>query len=291
VYDFGRFTAVNGAQSEEGVYALLEYLPILCEEHMIPKEECNFNIVEFENLLLHNVFIGLFTALKCIHENRFVHLDIKPENIGFGTDNNVKLFDFGYSMHILTYLENNKPDCVYNEGTKGTATYTDYNSMIKNNVCFKSDVWSAGIMLYEAWFKGFEDYRKKIDNLVETPNLNKNIFNRIFNKYVESIIRDMHPKLYRNIINVIDFNQKNDCTAKRNLQERTKIYGLKNKKIQTIESLIKKILTNKITTSDECLNHYNEVIKVTGGNKRTIRRTTRKCTSNNSRKSRRCKRK
>jgi serine/threonine protein kinase len=295
VYDFGRFTTVNGAQSEEGVYALLEYLPILCEEHMIPKKACNYNIVEFENLLLNNVFIGLFTALKCIHENRFVHLDIKPENIGFGTDKNVKLFDFGYSMYIPDHLNKNEY-CVHNTGTKGTAAYTDYNSMIKDKICFKSDVWSAGIMLYEAWFKGFEGYRIKMDKLSDL-GYKTEVFKLTFDKNVESIIRDMNSTFfrnifYRNIIKVIDFKQKDDCTAKRNLQERTKIYGFNHDKILKIKTLIKKILTNKIMTSDECLNHYNEVvIKVTGGNKRTIRRTTRKCTSKNSRKSRRCKRK
>jgi serine/threonine protein kinase len=127
VYDFG--ICKIGTNKIDGVYAIIEYLPVLCEKHMLtprlePRLEdgCKY-IVEFKNKLLHRVFIGLFTALKCIHENRFAHLDLKPENIGFDEDNNAKLFDFG----MATYFPNTPCAKVY--GLKGTPLYLDYNSI------------------------------------------------------------------------------------------------------------------------------------------------------------------
>lgn len=38
---------------------------------------------------------GLLSALEYCHENNVIHRDVKPDNVMIGSDNNVKLIDFG----------------------------------------------------------------------------------------------------------------------------------------------------------------------------------------------------
>ena len=327
VHDFGKCYTVDSGKKVEGVYALLEYLPILCEEHMFTSSRSKSNIVEFENKLLHRVFIGLFTALKCIQDNKFAHLDLKPENFGFDKDNNLKLFDFG----MAAYFPKNE-DCV-ESGANGSPLYMDYNSIYKKQLCLKSDVWSAGIILYGAWYDNkqifdyavcaidllgeLKEYIENVNQLIEEKQDNANTTKEI-NDYDTRIMNEQKKvnEIYEK--NATEFSDcvtgiKGDLIDESNLRKvvkfaqspdyskpmvRTKIYGLTTDQIEHIKFLITQILDAKFNSND-CLAYYIKNINngslnsiaAMGGKKRTIRRTTRKCTQKNSRKSRRCQRK
>ena len=278
VYDLGRCT-INGSIR---VYALLEYLPIMCENHMSIKK-CDDYFVEFKDKLLHKVFIGLFNALKCMHKNQFAHLDLKSENIGFDKENNVKLFDFGLSKHF-------PKNCGEVPLLCGTALYMDLNTFNeKRTLCIQSDVWSAGILLYESWYDS-----KSYDDCAWA------ILNRITNGPIKNIWKDFgtcvqYIKKYKTMRKVVEYTETINCNE---LKTRTEIYGLTTDQIEHIKFLITQILDAKFNSND-CLAYYikninngslNSIAAV-GGKKRTIRRTTRKCTQNNSRKSRRYQRK
>lgn len=322
VHDFGKCYTVDGGKKVEGVYALLEYLPILCEDHMFTYDSSDRNVVEFENKLLHRVFIGLFTALKCIHENRFAHLDLKPENFGFDKDHNLKLFDFGMAEH---FPENN--DCIESEAN-GSPIYMDYNSIYQKQLCLKSDVWSAGIILYGAWYNNERiikyadcaiDLLNKIQDDIEYVNQlitekHMNAKTKKDNHYYDNEIIKKNNEINNLYVkNATEFSNcatiiKNELNNKSILRKvvestqsssnpmlRTEMYGLTEDQIKHINNLITQILDAKLNSA-ECLEYYIKHINngslnsVMGGKKRANRRTTRKCTSKKSRNTRRCQR-
>lgn len=47
------------------------------------------------------VAMRLSSAIEYLHERNILHRDIKPQNIGFDAEGNVKLFDFGISKEII----------------------------------------------------------------------------------------------------------------------------------------------------------------------------------------------
>lgn len=290
VYDFGKCVIDTNGNKTDGVYGLIEYLPIICEKHMIPNNDCKY-IVEFEERLLHKVFIGLFTALECISINHFAHLDIKSENIGFDVNRNAKLFDFG----MARYFPINET-CV-NSGITGSRLYMDYNSISLKQLCLQSDVWSAGILLYQAWHDESE-YSDCVERLLE--NINNNIIKstriqfalKACVEHIKTVLKD-HTKL--KLVSISPDYCNSQSTS------RTEIYALTENQIYSINKLILDILSKtKEMDSGACLKYYitninngsiTENIQKNGGKKRANRRTTRKCTSNKSRNSRRCRRK
>ena len=130
VYDFGYYTHFEsdgegeGGGTIKGVYAILEVLNTTVDL-----------AIDIRNKPHH---IGILTALDCIHSNGYVHMDIKPDNIGISIDgNNIKLFDFGFCRHLSN-------PCVEHDGLWGTYPYHDYDQF-----CFTNDVYSFGIILVQ----------------------------------------------------------------------------------------------------------------------------------------------
>lgn len=89
-----------------------------------------------------NIITQLFSAINHLHTRKIVHRDLKPENIVFiETATNeifIKLIDFGTSIFIK-----NEP-LTQELGT----IYYIAPEVFLNNYNEKSDIWSAGIILY-----------------------------------------------------------------------------------------------------------------------------------------------
>ena len=82
-------------------------------------------------------------ALDYCHRNAIVHRDIKPSNIMLPAGGGVKLADFG-----IARIENSELTLL---GTvMGTPPYMSPEQyMAERRVDFRSDIWSAGVVLYE----------------------------------------------------------------------------------------------------------------------------------------------
>lgn len=86
----------------------------------------------------------LLEALDYLHQHGIAHLDVKPENIGFDYQMQLKLFDFG-----LCTLSNCAAKTIISTDRCGTpllaapeiATQTHYDAR-------KADIWSFGITMY-----------------------------------------------------------------------------------------------------------------------------------------------
>ena len=92
-------------------------------------------------------FADLCRILAHAHERGVVHRDLKPDNVLFDAQGNLKLIDFG-----LASLANGDPRYQLTQAamTMGTADYMPPEQRTDaRSVDARGDVWSLGIMLYE----------------------------------------------------------------------------------------------------------------------------------------------
>lgn len=86
------------------------------------------------------VVLGIVKGMIYLQENGIVIRDLKPANVGFDEDGNVRLFDFGMARKL--------EDCDPNEMC-GSPRYMPPEVMAGKGYSFKSDVYSFGVILYE----------------------------------------------------------------------------------------------------------------------------------------------
>lgn len=84
--------------------------------------------------------LTLANALDYIHKHNVIHRDIKPENLLLDRDGNLKLADFGWSVH--TPLHRRTTIC-------GTLDYLPPEMIVGQQHDEKVDNWSLGVLTYE----------------------------------------------------------------------------------------------------------------------------------------------
>ncbi|XP_009799313.1 phosphoenolpyruvate carboxylase kinase 2-like [Nicotiana sylvestris] len=84
----------------------------------------------------------LVSAINYCHKMGVAHRDIKPDNILFDSQDNLKLADFGYAEW---FLGNEKKTM---RGLVGTPYYVAPEVLLGREYNEKVDIWSAGAMLY-----------------------------------------------------------------------------------------------------------------------------------------------
>jgi aurora kinase len=82
----------------------------------------------------------LATALDYTHSKHVIHRDIKPENLLVGAHSEIKIADFGWSVHAPTSRRNTL--C-------GTLDYLPPEMVEGRDHDEKVDIWSLGVLLYE----------------------------------------------------------------------------------------------------------------------------------------------
>lgn len=91
--------------------------------------------------IIQAVLLGLCAA----HDAGFVHRDIKPENVLITDDGHVKVTDFGLARLISTTPASSSTGAVL----LGTMAYLSPEQVQQHNIDQRSDVYSAGILLFE----------------------------------------------------------------------------------------------------------------------------------------------
>lgn len=91
--------------------------------------------------------LDVAAAVKYLHEKRILFRDLKPANIGFTSQNVLKIFDFGLAVEI-PYHED--PDTTFKlAGNTGTSRYMAVEVIRKEPYNLKADVFSYSILLWE----------------------------------------------------------------------------------------------------------------------------------------------
>jgi len=98
---------------------------------------------------LHHIAYGL----RAIHRCGIIHRDLKPGNIMFRSDDSLALADFGISKRMDGRSEITRVGSVL-----GTPNYMSPEQALGQPVTHRSDLYAAGIMLYEM-LTGSKPYR------------------------------------------------------------------------------------------------------------------------------------
>ncbi|CAH2273397.1 serine threonine- kinase ULK3 [Pelobates cultripes] len=114
----------------------------------------------------------LASALKCLYEKNISHLDLKPQNILLSSLDgpHLKLADFGFAQHMTSQDEA--------QALRGSPLYMAPEMVCRSHYDARVDLWSVGVILYEALFgkapfasKSFSELEEKIrsDRTIELP--------------------------------------------------------------------------------------------------------------------------
>ncbi|KFI77318.1 Stk1 family PASTA domain-containing Ser/Thr kinase [Bifidobacterium mongoliense] len=140
IYDSGEETGVDETgHTERMPYIVMEYV----------KGQTLRDIIKANGPLsqrdAEQVMLGVLGALDYSHRMGIIHRDIKPGNIMISDQGMVKVMDFG----IARALDDSVATMTKSQGVVGTAQYLSPEQARGETVDMRSDLYSAGCVLYE----------------------------------------------------------------------------------------------------------------------------------------------
>ncbi|MUH59324.1 Stk1 family PASTA domain-containing Ser/Thr kinase [Bifidobacterium canis] len=140
IYDSGEeVVTLDNGQTEHVPYLIMEYVQGQTLRDII---KANGALSQSDT---EHVMIGLLNALEYSHRMGIIHRDIKPGNIMISEQGIVKVMDFG----IARALDDSATTMTKSQGVVGTAQYLSPEQARGENVDMRSDLYSAGCVLYE----------------------------------------------------------------------------------------------------------------------------------------------
>lgn len=119
---------------DEKIYLVLEYAP-RGELYKLLRKEGRFNEAKAATMIYQ-----MCQAFQYCHSNNVIHRDIKPENILLGFNHELKISDFGWSVHAPS--ERRKTFC-------GTVDYIPPEMVNHEQYDHNVDLWCLGVLTYE----------------------------------------------------------------------------------------------------------------------------------------------
>ncbi len=140
IYDSGEeLVSSESGDTERLPYIVMEYV----------KGQTLRDIIKVNGALsqrdCEQVMLGVLNALDYSHRMGIIHRDIKPGNIMISEQGAVKVMDFG----IARALDDSATTMTQSQGVVGTAQYLSPEQARGETVDMRSDLYSAGCVLYE----------------------------------------------------------------------------------------------------------------------------------------------
>ncbi|QOL33192.1 Stk1 family PASTA domain-containing Ser/Thr kinase [Bifidobacterium eulemuris] len=140
IYDSGEEAVVDdNGRTEHLPYIVMEYV----------KGQTLRDVIKVNGPLsqrdAEQVMMGVLSALEYSHRMGIIHRDIKPGNIMISEQGMVKVMDFG----IARALDDSAATMTQSQGVVGTAQYLSPEQARGETVDMRSDLYSAGCVLYE----------------------------------------------------------------------------------------------------------------------------------------------
>lgn len=137
-----RVLGSNMAQSlEDQPFVVMEFVSPRNLQHVLDDAE---EKIDFKRRVTFAYEVSI--ALEYIHENRIVHLDLKPANVLITNEGHCKLADFGCCQ-----VFQERPNTPSRSYLTGTFAYRAPELLKGGNPSFKADVFSFGICLWQLW--------------------------------------------------------------------------------------------------------------------------------------------
>lgn len=150
-----------------------------------------------------NIIIQVCEALSAAHKAGIIHRDIKPENIMVRPDGYVKVLDFGLAKLSDTSLSQTNDFANTAHGIiVGTPAYMSPAQISGDEVDYRTDLWSVGVVLYEL-LTGVNPFRKDARQATFQAVLNAEP------PLARTLNREISPELERILIKAL----KKDATA------------------------------------------------------------------------------
>lgn len=128
-----------------------------------PSSVSNRAVVAAQLDRLEHVALGVARGLEYLHQNSILYRDIKPENIGFDKDNNVRIFDFGLAREVTREVRETGMELRQLTGEAGTPRYMSPEMAKREGFDFSSDVYSFALLVWEicALEKPFDNIKSR----------------------------------------------------------------------------------------------------------------------------------
>lgn len=125
----------NKAEAGEPPFILMEYIEgITLEKHLMENSKLSPEDAD-------KIFLNIAKAMEYAHSKDIIHRDLKNENIMLSKDDKVKILDFGVAQFVSEDEE---------QEFAGTLKYMSPEQLENKALNFTTDIYSFGIMLYEA---------------------------------------------------------------------------------------------------------------------------------------------